>query len=252
MEPLDSEITDSNPKEKVLFQVTPLSKYLAMILFIAMPFIGGWIGYTYAPEKIVEIMVPVLEAKDEKSSENVTVPIPPSEPSIAEVEITKNKPLFSFPSFPRIVYEEPFRVVDPDSSEGGSVLRDHDNEGSMHTYASWGDGPPRIYVKESVVSVTEDPNCEYACGPSEISKLEYFTYNYDGDLVNFFTEEMEVSHIQKADYIMIGYDLSTNRFSFIQSINAGYCCDGSGTISNRLFEVDLKNNKTIVKENLDL
>jgi hypothetical protein len=38
-----------------LKQVTPLSKYLAMILFIAMPFIGGWIGYRYAPVKIVEV-----------------------------------------------------------------------------------------------------------------------------------------------------------------------------------------------------
>ena len=41
-------------------RVTPLSKYLAMILFIVVPFIGGWIGYRYAPEKIVEVekMVP--------------------------------------------------------------------------------------------------------------------------------------------------------------------------------------------------
>ena len=38
-----------------LCKVTPLSKYLAMALFIAMPFIGGWIGYTYAPEKVVEV-----------------------------------------------------------------------------------------------------------------------------------------------------------------------------------------------------
>jgi hypothetical protein len=37
-----------------LNQVTPLSKYLAMGLFIALPFIGGWVGYTYAPEKVVE------------------------------------------------------------------------------------------------------------------------------------------------------------------------------------------------------
>jgi hypothetical protein len=38
-------------------QVTPLSRYLAIALFIAMPFIGGWIGYTYAPEKVVEIEI---------------------------------------------------------------------------------------------------------------------------------------------------------------------------------------------------
>jgi len=35
--------------------VTPLSKYLAMALFVILPFLGGLIGYTYAPEKIVEV-----------------------------------------------------------------------------------------------------------------------------------------------------------------------------------------------------
>lgn len=38
-----------------LHTITPLSKYLAMALFIILPFLGGWIGYTYAPEKIVEV-----------------------------------------------------------------------------------------------------------------------------------------------------------------------------------------------------
>lgn len=38
-----------------LKKVTPLSKYLAMVLFIVMPFIGGWVGYSYAPEKVVEV-----------------------------------------------------------------------------------------------------------------------------------------------------------------------------------------------------
>lgn len=46
--------------------VTPLSKYLAMALFIILPFIGGWIGYTYAPEKIVEVeKIIIQEVKDE-------------------------------------------------------------------------------------------------------------------------------------------------------------------------------------------
>ncbi len=49
-----------------LHTVTPLSKYLAMALFIALPFLGGWIGYTYAPEKVVEIKVPV-EITDNQS-----------------------------------------------------------------------------------------------------------------------------------------------------------------------------------------
>lgn len=38
-----------------LKKVTPLSKYLAMMLFIFMPFLGGWIGYTLAPVEIIEV-----------------------------------------------------------------------------------------------------------------------------------------------------------------------------------------------------
>lgn len=44
-----------------LHKVTPLSKYLSMVLFVSMPFIGGWIGYTYAPEKVVEVERVVVE-----------------------------------------------------------------------------------------------------------------------------------------------------------------------------------------------
>jgi len=36
-----------------LHTVTPVSKYLAMLLFILLPFIGGWIGYNYAPVKVI-------------------------------------------------------------------------------------------------------------------------------------------------------------------------------------------------------
>ncbi len=42
-----------------LSHVTPLSKYLTMALFIVLPFLGGWIGYMYAPVQIVEIEKPI-------------------------------------------------------------------------------------------------------------------------------------------------------------------------------------------------
>ena len=38
-----------------LKKVTPVSKYLAMTLFIILPFLGGWIGYNLAPKKVVEV-----------------------------------------------------------------------------------------------------------------------------------------------------------------------------------------------------
>jgi hypothetical protein len=54
---MDSENTKTRVEKEagVLTRVSPLSKCLAMFLFIFLPFIGGWIGYTYAPDKIVEI-----------------------------------------------------------------------------------------------------------------------------------------------------------------------------------------------------
>lgn len=44
------------PRNNPLYQVTPLSKYLALALFVGLPFLGGWIGYSHAPVKIVEVV----------------------------------------------------------------------------------------------------------------------------------------------------------------------------------------------------
>lgn len=54
-----------------LKQVTPLSKYLAMALFILLPFIGGWIGYQYAPEKVVEVVKHTSVIEDDALSDDI-------------------------------------------------------------------------------------------------------------------------------------------------------------------------------------
>lgn len=54
-----------NKKEQSTWNtVTPFSKHLAMTLFVIMPFIGGWVGYMFAPEKIVEVEK-IVETKKE-------------------------------------------------------------------------------------------------------------------------------------------------------------------------------------------
>lgn len=65
----------SEPVEKnsALHTVTPLSKYLAMALFIAMPFIGGWIGYHYAPTKVVEIERVVIQEGETPQGQTTSV-----------------------------------------------------------------------------------------------------------------------------------------------------------------------------------
>jgi len=52
---MEPQINKSESVIVPLKKVTPLSKYLAMVLFILTPFIGGYVGYTYAPEKVVQV-----------------------------------------------------------------------------------------------------------------------------------------------------------------------------------------------------
>ena len=48
---VSEEIATKHP----VFLVTRISKYLAMLLFVIMPFIGGWIGYQHAAGRVVEV-----------------------------------------------------------------------------------------------------------------------------------------------------------------------------------------------------
>jgi len=66
----------------VLHKVTPLSKYLAMVIFIIMPFIGGWIGYNYAPEK--NVLVETIIYKNIDTDAN----------SVAEVKPAAEEPTY--------------------------------------------------------------------------------------------------------------------------------------------------------------
>lgn len=49
-------------------KVTPLSKYLVLVLFVALPFVGFWLGYKYAPEKVMEVEGIVEEDVSHSSS----------------------------------------------------------------------------------------------------------------------------------------------------------------------------------------
>ena len=53
---MEPQINDQQSVIAPLKKVTSLSKYLAMALFVILPFVGGWIGYRYAPEKVVEVV----------------------------------------------------------------------------------------------------------------------------------------------------------------------------------------------------
>ncbi|MES2966867.1 MAG: hypothetical protein V4668_03700 [Patescibacteria group bacterium] len=79
MNPNNNEIVSTLPEDSLgkqphpVNQITPVSKYLALALFIILPFLGAYIGYQLAPERVVEVLVENLNTeKDESSAVNST------------------------------------------------------------------------------------------------------------------------------------------------------------------------------------
>lgn len=71
MEPINLNTVQNNKMN----QVTKFSKYLALSLFVALPFLGGWIGYTYAPTK--EVTVEKIVYKEISEETNLVTETPP-------------------------------------------------------------------------------------------------------------------------------------------------------------------------------
>lgn len=79
MQPENNELDDRFVQ---LRKVTPLSKYLALALFIIMPFIGGWIGYMYAPEKVVVVEKVVTQETSMSQEEKTDIVLTDQKPEI--------------------------------------------------------------------------------------------------------------------------------------------------------------------------
>lgn len=66
------EVPINNPQ-----QVTSMSKYLTAVLYVTLPFLGGWIGYTMAPDRVVEVEVTtekIVEVDREVAAEQMEEP----------------------------------------------------------------------------------------------------------------------------------------------------------------------------------
>ncbi len=88
----------TEPKKSVLTGVTPLSKYFALSLFIAMPFIGGWVGYTYAPGKVIVIEKLAIEEAEmchatDTTEEPSSTPLPDTEEQEGPLPLFKTSPI---------------------------------------------------------------------------------------------------------------------------------------------------------------
>lgn len=75
--PIESEVIV--PKKNVLFEVTTVSKVLAAILFIILPFVGFWIGYTYGSNNSITEVTTTIASNTQNQ---ITTPELESEASV--------------------------------------------------------------------------------------------------------------------------------------------------------------------------
>ena len=52
------------PKKNVLFEVTTVSKTLAVILFIILPFVGFWLGTQFSSKQLKTVEITEMESSD--------------------------------------------------------------------------------------------------------------------------------------------------------------------------------------------
>lgn len=108
MEPQQSEVESVIAPLK---KVTPLSKYLAMTLFIILPFLGGWIGYSLALVKTVEVeRVVVLENAIKNVDIPTSEPITSPATTAPEIYISPNGFSISIPEGSKVT-EEPSEIL---------------------------------------------------------------------------------------------------------------------------------------------
>lgn len=106
MEPINNQSEEqiAEGKFKKINTVTKTSKYLAMLLFILLPFVGGYIGYLIGTDnKMIsqEISsVSFLESENAMNETEVDSMMAPSNPVNRDLELssTELKPLFSLDS----------------------------------------------------------------------------------------------------------------------------------------------------------
>ncbi len=101
---MEPQTNESQSVIEPLKKVTPLSRYLALVLFITLPFLGGWIGYHYAPEKLVVNEV-LIDSSDWSLPEK-NVELPKDEERNNVIEEPK-----SIDSIPNIYASTSYRTV---------------------------------------------------------------------------------------------------------------------------------------------
>ncbi len=130
---MEPQTNESQSVIEPLKKVTPVSKYLAMALFIILPFLGAWVGYSLAPEKVVEIER-VIEKEVVVDYDDAV-----NEPTIATTEVSQE--IYNSPNGFSIAIPIGVEVVEEPAQLSYSAVTNFTGDfGSMCISPSYGCG----------------------------------------------------------------------------------------------------------------
>jgi hypothetical protein len=114
-------IRETNSWYTPLTKMTPLSKYLAMALFIAMPFLGFWLGMQYA---VTQNSTDLTTPNDEKIMTGDKIPVTKKTASVDKTEKINVPEGVSQPGYDKYTDEQmKFSLVYPEKYQ----VKEHDN-----------------------------------------------------------------------------------------------------------------------------
>ena len=179
-----------------LREVTPLSKYLALVLFVLLPFVGGYVGYTFAPEKVVEVKKTVYKDAEALNFETQT----------SDQQDT------NYPA-----RETAFVSYNENGWQGGWMVEKNKSTGEWENVVQ----VAGKFINEAGILLNE-----------KVFLGTYGDVKNGSDWSTFVTivslENDEVSHIPSEGYLVNLLKVKDSIFAFI--VNDGICLDSPGPI----------------------
>lgn len=169
---------DVKSSKHPVFEVTALSKYFALALFIAMPFIGGWVGYQSAPSKIAEVKEGIvkktstatvpnsLEKKYKKTFLEGDIPFDWSELSVSETIVKKGESL----TFSSVRYSFSSEAIQFGDGAWEQVDFYYLGEGVAEELIATAKQEDGVQVNESTLGGTQTVVIQYPLDNDEVTK----------------------------------------------------------------------------------
>lgn len=207
-----------------LKKVTPLSKYLAMALFIILPFVSGYLGYVLSPEKVLEVGG-VIEVGDLPNEDRSLV----TDEGLISSEVPHNQ----FERTYVMQFNEDAQVIfdNPDSEYFDEYMTmSHPARYSIVEY------PDTVIVENVETLIPEELHDDYSAVSPELTQLSdrivLFSLSPVDDghsyMLRLDTETREVTNLgryskddqNEAKDILVVTDEDNSRITFIDTLTA--------------------------------